>query len=170
MLLFEKDISGFLEEEVIDVLCNLGSKINDNYIYEIASDKENQIVFYSIDNMIDIYNCPSGIIYKIEKTISKKDAFEKIEINVYILFIATAYRFRKVGYATLFIKEFIEFIKKKYNNPRYSSVKIILDSIIDAVTFYEYIGFKWITTNEYNKQFKIEEDSNVEHFIMIYEL
>lgn len=165
MLLFEKDICGFSEEEIIHVLCNMGSKINDNYIYDILSDKETRIIFYSIGGTPDIYNCPSSLIYKVEKTSDN--------INVYILFIATAYRFRKVGYASMFMKEFIAFINGKYNKKyqnKKQCVKIILDSIQDAVTFYEHIGFKWIITNEYNEEFKIAEDFAAQHFIMVHEL
>lgn len=161
MLLFEKDICGFLEDEITYVLCNLGSTISDNYIYDIVSDKENHIIFYSIDATPDIYNCPSGLVYKVEK--------KGRLVNVYILFIATAYRFRKVGYASLFIKEFIAFIKLNYKNKR-NKVKIILDSIMDAVTFYEHIGFKWIVTDEYNENFMIPKNCGLEHFIMFYEI
>jgi predicted GNAT family N-acyltransferase len=162
MLLFKKDICDFLEEEINELLCNMGSRINDNYIYDIASDKENHIVFYSIDNTNDIYNCPSSLIYTVERN--------KNSINVYILFIATSYRFRKVGYASLFIKEFIMFIKEKYYKNKKTKVKIVLDSILEAVTFYEHYGFKWVVTDEYNDKFKIPEDTDLEHFIMIYEV
>ena len=162
MLLFEKDFCEFTEDEVHKLLCNMGSIINEDYINDVLSEKENHIVFYSIDDTNDIYNCPSSLIYNVERN--------KNTINVYILFIATAYRFRKVGYASLFIKEFIMFIKEKYYKNKKTKVQIILDSIVEAVTFYEHYGFNWVITDEYNKKFKIPEDSDIEHFIMIYDV
>jgi hypothetical protein len=159
MLIFKKNIRKFTEEQIISVLSKIGSTISDNYINSIVSNKKNRIIFYSIGVEPDIYNCPCGLIYNVEK--------KNNVVNIYIMFIATAYKLRKVGYASLFIKEFTSYIKEKYKNDN-NNVKIILDSIIDAVTFYEYIGFKWVTTDEYNKTLKIEDDN--EHFIMIYEV
>jgi len=160
MLIFKKNIRRFTEEQITSVLCQIGSKINDNYINNVVTNKKNRVVFYSIgDNPPNIYNCPCGLVYNVEK--------KKNDTNIYILFIATAYKLRKVGYASLFIKEFTSFIKEKYKN-EINNVRIVLDSVIDAVTFYEHIGFKWVTTEQYNKRLEIDDDK--EHFIMVYEV
>ena len=162
MLVFKKDIRKFSEEDIKNVLCQIGTKINDAYINYLLSNKINRLIFYSIGDKPDIHNCPCGLIYNVEKSDNC--------VNIYILFIATAYKFRKVGYASLFIKEFITFIKEKYNKSGDTNIKIILDSIMEAVTFYEQIGFKWVITGDYDRKLKITKDSNVEHFIMIYDV
>ena len=162
MLLFEKDFNHYKPEKIIGVLCRMASKISNDYICDLISHEENYIIFYSIDNIVNIYNCPSGLIYKTEKVGDS--------VNVYILFIATTYRFRKVGYASLFIKEFMSFIRTKFASEEVRSIKIILDSIIEAVSFYEHIGFKWVKTNQYNEHLNIPEKSTEEHFVMVYEM
>jgi hypothetical protein len=92
------------------------------------------------------------------------------------MFIATKYKFRNLGYASIFIEEFINFIKNefinnKYNNgTNYNKVNIVLDSLTEAVTFYEHIGFKLTKTDKYNEIFHITKDIKYEHFIMVYEL
>lgn len=139
---------------VMNIFCSMAKKINKNYIYELfASDHE--IILYSIDTFVDIENCPCGLIYKVEEG----DA----GTSIYIMFIATQYRFRKVGYASIFINEFIELMKKKYTN-----VSIVLDSVETAVTFYEHIGFQW-TPKKYDKVFGVNENNVHEHIIMCYE-
>jgi hypothetical protein len=167
MLLFEKDFYYFEPEEIISILWKMGSKISNDYICDLITNEDNYIIFYSIDNIdniniVNIRNCPSALIYKTEQ---KGDT-----INVYISFIATSYRFRKVGYASLFIKEFMTFIKETFHKNEIKEIKIILDSIMDAVSFYEHIGFKWVNTNDYNEHLHIPENSDSEHFIMIYEM
>jgi predicted GNAT family N-acyltransferase len=121
---------------------------------------DNAIVDKSI---IDVGNCPCGLIYKVEKNGD--------ELTIYIMFIATQHKCRKTGYATIFINEFIDFIKKRYSR-NYKNISIVLDSLETAVTFYEHFGFKWITTeNKYNEIFHIEEtETDFEHFIMVYKL
>jgi hypothetical protein len=52
----------------------------------------------------------------------------------------------------------------------YNKINIVLDSVMEAVTFYEHMGFKWVITDKYNEIFNIKKDSDYEHFIMIYEL
>lgn len=169
MLIFEKDIKASLEE-LYDVMSDFSTKISDYYIYNLFCQTKNKIVLYSFDNNSepDINNCPCGLIYYID--------YKDHEMNVYIMFIATKYKFRNLGYASIFIEEFINFIKNtfihtKSNNERiYNKVNIVLDSILEAVTFYEHIGFKLIKTDKYNEKFNINKDIKYEHFIMVYEL
>jgi GNAT superfamily N-acetyltransferase len=169
MLLLEKDINVPLEE-LYDFMCSFSSKINDKYIYSLFCQTKNKIVLYSFDNSgskIDIKNCPCGLIYYID--------YKNDEMNIYIMFIATKHKFRNLGYASIFIEEFINFIKEEYvikydNHTKYNKINIVLDSIIEAVTFYEHFGFKWVRTDRYNEIFDITEDCDYEHFIMVYEL
>ena len=164
MLIFEKDLPKKLDYlELWYILCNMGKSINKFYVYELFTNAKNHLVLYSIDNTkVDIKNCPCGLIYTIVKNENEN------EINIYIMFIATEYRYRKVGYASIFINEFITFIKEKYGK-KFKNISIILDSIETAVTFYEQFGFKWTTTEDkHNSIFNIDETNVNEHFIMVY--
>jgi hypothetical protein len=64
----------------------------------------------------------------------------------------------------------MSFIRTKFASEEVRSIKIILDSIIEAVSFYEHIGFKWVKTNQYNEHLNIPEKSTEEHFVMVYEM
>jgi len=167
MLVFEKEIKLSLDE-LYKFMCDFSSKISDNYIFHLFCQPKNKIVLYSFDNsIIDIYNCPCGLIYNV--------GYIDGEMNIYIMFIATKYRYRQAGYASIFIEEFINFIKDKYvikhdKNDKYNKINIVLDSIMEAVTFYEHIGFKWVRTDKYNDIFAITKDCDYEHFIMVYQL
>jgi predicted GNAT family N-acyltransferase len=86
------------------------------------------------------------------------------------MFIATKYKYRSAGYASIFIREFIDYIKTKYTG-KFDNIAIILDSVQPAVTFYEHFGFKWTTTEKkYDEVFHIDEKNANEHFIMVYKL
>jgi len=168
MLIFEKVIKASLDE-LYHFMSDFSSKINDDYIYDLFCKAKNEIVLYSFDNSeTDINNCPCGLIYHVDCIGD--------EMNINIMFIATKYKFRNLGYASIFIEEFINFIKNKYvtetnNSCKYNKINIVLDSIMEAVTFYEHIGFKWVRTDKYNEIFNIFEDnSDYEHFIMVYQL
>jgi len=168
MLIFEKDIKVPLDE-LYYFMSDFSSKINDDYIYDLFCKAKNEIVLYSFDNNSepDINNCPCGLIYHVDCIGD--------EMNINIMFIATKYKFRNLGYASIFIEEFINFIKTKYvtesnNSSKYNKINIVLDSIMEAVTFYEHIGFKWDRTDKYNEIFNITDNSDYEHFIMVYEL
>ena len=165
MLVYEKDLvtKGIDCFKLFEIFCDMSRRsINEYYIYELFA-TDNKIVLYSIDNShIDVENCPCGLIYKVEK---KED-----ELNIYIMFIATKYKYRKTGYASLFINEFIDSIKAKYLG-KFENIYVILDSIETAVTYYEHFGFKWTTTEKkYDSMFHIDETNVNEHFIMVYKL
>ena len=161
MLVFEDSLYQVPTMELINSITRMSSLINELYIYNLLSDEKNSIVFYSFDSEnIDINNFPCGLIYNVEEN--------ENNLNIYIMFIATKYGYRSCGYASDFIKEFMTFIKNKYNNRE--NIMIILDSIEKSVLFYEHIGFKWITTYEYNKKLHILDDDELEHFVMCYNL
>ena len=162
MLIFEKHLVSFSQVNVLDVLIKMTRKINKDYICDLVIDENNNIVLYSFDNSyIDINNCPCALIYQLE--------IVNRTVNVYIMYIATKYLFRSHGYATMFIKEFLEFVNKKFFD-NYDYINIIVDSIMDSVTFYEHFGFKNVTTEQYNAKLNILEEDNSEHFVMIYQL
>lgn len=161
MLFFETDLPKDLDYlQLWYIFCNMGKAISPYYIYDLFYDRKNRLVLYGIENSLtDVNNCPCGLIYRIEKA--------ENELHVYIMYIATEYKCRKTGYASLLIHEFIHYIQDKYRE-KYNNLSIILDSIEPAVTFYEHFGFKWTTTDiQYNAMFHIEETNRDEHFVMV---
>ena len=108
MLIFEKDLPKKIDcFKLFDIFCRMAKTINEYYIYELFAG-DNKIVLYSIDNStVDVENCPCGLIYTVEKKAN--------ELNIYIMFIATKYKYRSSGYASIFINEFIEYIKMLVN-------------------------------------------------------
>lgn len=163
MLIFEKDLPKKIDcFKLFDIFCRMAKTINEYYIYELFAG-DNKIVLYSIDNStVDVENCPCGLIYTVEKKAN--------ELNIYIMFIATKYKYRSSGYASIFINEFIEYIKNRYVG-KFENIAIILDSVLPAVTFYEHFGFKWTTTEKkYDEVFHITEENANEHFVMVYKL
>lgn len=159
MILTDKYFHNIKPDKLISYICNMTNNISNNYIYELLSDETNYLVFYSFDNSnTDMFNCPCGLIYKIHKN--------KDQLNVFIMFLATTYKFRKYGYAAIFLNEFINFILDKYNH--LSNINIILDSLETSVCFYEKIGFKWTDTIEYHDVLGIDDE--LEHFIMVNKL
>jgi ribosomal protein S18 acetylase RimI-like enzyme len=140
----------------------MAKNINKHYIYKLFVSSNTKIVLYSIDNtyLNDLDNFICGLIYTIVKTNN--------EINIYIMFTATKYKCRNYGYGSLFVKEFIEYIKEKNKQIK---TNIVLDSLKSAATFYENLGFKWITNEKkYNSIFDINEKNKNEHIIMVYKI
>jgi hypothetical protein len=159
MILTEKQFYNIEPNKLIFHICNMTCNINNNYVYELLSNENNSILFYSFDNSTtDVANCPCCLIYKIQM---KED-----QVNVFIMFLATTYKFRKYGYAAIFLNEFINFILDKYN--ALSNINIILDSVETSVCFYEKLGFKWTDTNEYHTDLGIEDE--LEHFILVHKI
>lgn len=159
MLLLETDIYKQVSNmELLDIFYRMARTISHWYITELFA-TDNVIMLYSIDGTVE--NSPCGLIYSIK---SNNDI-----TYVYIKYIATKYKYRKVGYASIFIREFIDYVKKNYDK----NTIIVLDSLEASVTYYEHIGFKWILNNkEYNKEFNVNEEDlengKWDHFIMEY--
>ena len=147
MLLFEKDFYKQIDYLMVYAMfCNMASTINSGYIYDMLYDEDNRVVLYGIDNqMVDLKNCPCALIYNLKK--------EDDVLEVYIMLISTSYRFRKYGYASLLIKEFIEHIQNKYKS-KFEHIHIILDSMEEVVSFYEHIGFHWTLEPKYKDMFQ----------------
>jgi len=109
-------------------------KINLDYINCILEDEKNKIVFRSIDNNhFDIRNCPSAMIY------TKKIDIHKKECVYYILMICTKSNFKRFGYASSMLDDFIK--KIQINKKDGFTTKIILNSLENAVSYYEKYGF-----------------------------
>ena len=114
--------------------------ISPNYIARLLVDETNKIAFRCIDMEFRLENCPSILIYR------KYYKKETNEIIYYMLMICTKQKFKKFGYASKLLDDFIQYIKNKHteNRDNFSKIKIVLSSVESAVTFYELYGFKWI--------------------------
>lgn len=107
------------------------SIFNDYY-----EDDTNKIAFRCIDMEFSIENCPSILIY--HRHYNKATN----ELIYYILMICTKPKFKKFGYASKLLDDFIQHIKNKHCDSAFK-IKIVLSSVESAVTFYESYGFKW---------------------------
>lgn len=109
-------------------------KINLDYINTILGDDKNKIVFRCIDNShFDIRNCPSAMVYRKKIDINKKECI------YYILMICTKTNFKRFGYASSLLDDFIKKIQMKKKDG--FTTKIILNSLENAVSYYEKYGF-----------------------------
>ena len=163
MLLLEKDFYKQIDYCMLySMFCNMASTINPDYIYDMLYDEDNHVVLYGIDNhIVDLNNCPCALIYNIQK--------EGNVLEVYIMLISTSYKFRKYGYASLLIKEFIEFIREKYRS-KYENIHILLDSVEEVVSFYEHIGFVWTPDPKYKDMFQYRGMIGYEPNVMLMKL
>ena len=103
-------------------------KISLDYIGALLQCKTNRIAFYCMDDVFDIRNCPSCMIYS------------KYKDNYYILMICTHRRFKSMGYATMLLDGFIKSIKHS-DTINKEGRKIILSSVDAAVSYYQCRGF-----------------------------
>ena len=149
-------------EDIVDLFCNYSHHvICPTYIISLLKDDTNKIVFRCIDTEFTIENCPSILIYH---TYNDKT---KSEIIYYILMICTKNKFKKFGYASNLLDDFIKYIKSK--KTIYKTIKIVLSSVETAVTFYESYGFRWTreSLTEHNTLMRYEKyDENKEYFIL----
>jgi len=118
-------------------------EISFDYIDALLKDEKNKYVFRCIDNSdFDIRNCPSGMIYRKYFNKTKK------EVVYYILMICTKQRFKKLGYASALLDDFIQRVKKENANIlKDYKVKIALSSLDNVVSYYERYGFKMKSHN-----------------------
>lgn len=149
--------------DVLNLLYNFKlNKISLNYIANLLNDTNNKIMFYCFDENFDINNCPTLIIYNY---IFDEDIHAH---NYYILLMCTKFKFRGLGYASLLMNDFIQYIK---NINSTCQKNIIVSSVEEAVTFYESHGFKWTRENITNYPMLLEyekyEDGK-EYFILKY--
>jgi hypothetical protein len=113
--------------------------ISFDYIDHLLSNKKNKIAFRCIDNSeFNIRNCPSAMVYRKFKNDVKK------EIHYYILMICTKHNFKKLGYASALLDDFIKCVKSQNinnNNQTDYKSKIVLSSVDNSVSYYEHYGF-----------------------------
>lgn len=136
-----------------------------NYIFTLLADLKNKIVFRCIDTEFNIENCPSILIY--HKHYNKSSN----ELAYYILMICTKPKFKKYGYASKMLDDFIQHIKRTHEQSehKFKDIKVILSSVETAVTFYETYGFKWTRAElTDHKTLMIYEkyDAEKEYFIL----
>jgi ribosomal protein S18 acetylase RimI-like enzyme len=139
------------------------------YTRRLLNNKNNNVVFRCIDHYFEIDNCPSMMVYN--KQINR----EKHEINYYMLFICTKYKFKNQGYASQLLDDFIQKMREKHATDEIKNTcKIILSSLWNAATFYESYGFKWArhdTILNHPILLKYEKyEENKEYIIMELEL
>jgi hypothetical protein len=106
-------------------------KISLDYIGALLQCKTNRVAFYCMDDVFDIRNCPSCMIYSIADCSYN---------NYYILMICTYRRFKSMGYATMLLDGFIESVKHSCIINK-EGKKIILSSVDAAVSYYQCRGF-----------------------------
>jgi len=100
-------------------------KINLDYIQSLLEDDSNMVAFYCFDDVFDIRNCPSCMIYSNEN----RDG----ENIYYITMICTHRKFRGLGYATMLLNGFVT-----------GSARILLSALDDVVSYYQNCGFEVI--------------------------
>lgn len=107
--------------------------INLDYIHNLLEDTANQIVFRCIDTCdFNIRNCPSAMIYR---------KYKKGRVCIYyILMICTKQSFKKFGYASAMLDDFIKKIRQEKTEGIVN--KIVLSSLDTAVSYYQKYGFK----------------------------
>lgn len=171
MLLLENQMFGVAispYEAMLEMFSKYCSTVSTGYIHDIFRNPNSHFVLYNI-NGSDIYpldnyedNYPCGLIYQLEENADTET------LIVYIMLAGTCYRFRKYGYASLLMKEFIEHIKSKYA-VKYKNITFVLDALDNVVGFYESLGFKWIIKDieKYSAIIANKNEAN-EHIIMEY--
>ena len=117
--------------------------ISFDYIDSLLMNQNNKVAFRCIDtNEFNIRNCPCAMIYNKYKCSKTKT------IVYYIYMICTKRSFKKLGYASALLDDFIKKIKEE-KNVKYAdyNVKIVLSSLENAISYYKHYGFRLESTN-----------------------
>lgn len=112
--------------------------INEDFINNLVNDNKNIMIFHNIDNINDIDNMTSFIIYR--KIIGKTD------IKYAILLFAVHPNIRNAGYGNLILDEFIKFILLTISK---KNKCIILHSLDSSLNFYLDYGFEQIKYSKF---------------------
>lgn len=135
--------------------------IHHKYTDWILKDPNVIIAFYCMDNIFDIENCPSMLVYRRYRTSE--------DIRYYILFTCTKRTFRGQGYGSILLDNLKKRIQEENCADSSRPIKIILSSVEDAVLFYEAYGFRWtresITDHPILMGYESYEE-NKDYFIM----
>jgi ribosomal protein S18 acetylase RimI-like enzyme len=137
--------------------------ILDRYLTNLLNDSQKIVVaFHCLDNVFDISNCPSLLIYR-KCRISG-------ETHYYVLLTCTKRQFRGNGYATSLLNGLVARIRKDMGTDS-GPAKILLSSVEDAVLFYEAYGFHWtresISTYPVLMEYEAYDEAK-EYFVMEY--
>lgn len=109
------------------------SNISLEYVDRILADKSNKIMLSCINSdKFDLDNVSSILIYHKTKTNNI--------IKYYILVLGTHEKFRKFGYGSVILDEFIHYIKLSNTSNTYK-LKILLKSLDSSLNFYLRYGF-----------------------------
>uniref|UniRef100_A0A6C0JHR3 N-acetyltransferase domain-containing protein n=1 Tax=viral metagenome TaxID=1070528 RepID=A0A6C0JHR3_9ZZZZ len=153
---------------------SMGS-LSHKYSLNLLKDDKNIVAFHCLDNVFDMANCPSILIYRKQKLIS--------EIHYYILFACTKRNFRGQGYASKLLTGFIERIKEEngtkdengaeegIDQVAKKKIRIVLSSVESAVVFYEEFGFRWTRESLLDYPFLMRHEKynkKHEYFILEY--
>ena len=111
--------------------------ISTTYTGRLLHHKKTKVAFYCMDTEFSITSCPSCLIYY--KHFDK----DTNVISYYILMICKMHRFKKFGYASMLINNFIERVKMENEKYPDRGMKIVVSSLDTAVTYYEQYGFRW---------------------------
>lgn len=134
------DISDFKAQTKYMCITYSVVSIGPGYTEAVISDDRTKYVFYCLDPVFCVANCPSIMAYR--------RVFDKATntVTYYMLFLCTKRRFKGQGYAGHLLSGFVDYIRaKEFGDAEKQgrNVNIILSSVETAVTFYEERGFKW---------------------------
>jgi ribosomal protein S18 acetylase RimI-like enzyme len=109
--------------------------IDIKYVQNLLKYKTNQTAFYCMDTEFNIRSCPTCMIY------SKQNKKNSDTIYYYIMMICTQQRFKKLGYASMLLDDFVKTVRNETKDET-KSVKIVLSSVDEAVSYYQRYGFE----------------------------
>ena len=137
--------------------------INLDYIHNLLEDDANHIAFRCMDtSTFNIRNCPSAMIYR---------RYRKNGVCIYyILMICTKPNFKKFGYASAMLDDFIGRIREYKNiGEEHLTYKIVLSSVNTAVSYYQKYGFTITNDNLHDhpilSRFEIPEENKPSHIM-----
>jgi ribosomal protein S18 acetylase RimI-like enzyme len=138
--------------------------ILDRYLTNLLNDSQKIVVaFHCLDNVFDISNCPSLLIYR-------KCRISDETYHYYVLLTCTKRQFRGNGYAKALLNGLVARIQKDMGTNS-GPAKILLSSVEDAVLFYEAYGFRWtresISTYPVLMEYEAYDEAK-EYFVMEY--
>jgi len=133
---------------IAEMLMNkFSTGISDRFIAVLLSSKDVYVLLYQNDHVYDIDKTIGVILYTTANTNN--------EYKIYLLLLAINRTYRNYGYGTVFMKEFIEYIKNINNKNK----RIILHSLDKSINYYKSLGFTPITDKltNYRKLFRYEK-------------
>jgi hypothetical protein len=143
-------------------------QISFDYIDHLLKDEKNKYAFRCIDNSeFNLRNCPSSMIYR--RSVNNK----KKEINYYVLMICTKQKFKKLGYASALLDDFIKRVKDETQKNTDYKIKIVVSSLDNVVSYYEHYGFKLVSNKITDHPFLLryeKYEKNKDYYIMELEI